>query len=857
MLELEKTSELFSEELKGVFKFLEETILREHPTTTVTTPYLLLSILSMRDTKAYSVMERMATSASLDMIYMSLLEEIHKSELSTMRPNRKYQIHPELSKIFDDADETRKLMGEEKITTNHVILSILKGDSPFRKLFENIGIDYTNFLSKTLDNDPSHQQKNMENMLKDVFNLPQDAKIEMVTNVLPGIPGMPGGNPFGIPQPGPQGGRKTSALTQFCTNLNEEAKAGKIDKLIGRDFEINKIFRVLGRRKKNNVLLLGDGGVGKTAIVNGIAQLIVDGNAPKSLASKEIYSLDMTAIIAGTQFRGMLEDRFKSLFNEIKKNKNIILFIDDIHQIVNEGKNDMDISEMVNKAMSNGDAQVIGCTTYKLYKKAIEDNTSLDRKFQKINVDPETIENSITILNELKGYYEDYHHVKYEDDAIKNCVILANKYIPERLLPDSALDIIDEAGSYVSSCAKESEEITYLKKTINATETEKRKKISEDDVNAVAECEAKLDSLRVKLIEAERNYKKERESVVINNDNIYQIVSEKTGIPISKLSTDEKKSLAHIDEEIKKAVIGQDEAVDSICQAIKRSRVGLSNKNKPVSVLAIGSTGCGKTLLAKTIAKEVFGKEKYLVRFDMSEYSDKTAVSKLIGTGAGYVGYDNGGLLTEAIKKNKYCVLLCDEIEKADPEIYNVFLQIMDDGRVTDNTGKVVDCKNLILIFTSNVGTKEAMENGNMIGFVNPGTDEHKKNILRKELKSKFAPEFINRIDDIIYFNTLTDDNLRIITKLELNKTVKKLEEIGCELTYGEDVVNYILDKISTEKEYGARPIMRVIQEEIENQITDFILETEGSNFKFFIERFTLRNPEGEITTDKIDLKVV
>ena len=558
----------------------------------------------------------------------------------------------------------------------------------------------------------------------------------------------------------------------------------------------------------------------------------------------------MTAMIAGTQFRGMLEDRFKSLFNEIKKNKNIILFIDDIHQIVQEGKNDMDISEMVNKAMSNGEAQVIGCTTYKLYKKTIEDNTSLDRKFQKINIDPESIEDSITILNELKGYYEEYHHVKYEDDAIKNCVILANKYIPERLLPDSALDIIDEAGSYISSCAKESEEITYLKKTIKATESDKQRNISNDNVAAVNECDNKLSNLRVKLIEAEKEYKKERESVVITSDNIYQIVSEKTGIPIAKLSTDEKKSLTHIDDEIKKVVIGQDEAVESICKAIKRSRVGLSNKNKPVSVLAIGSTGCGKTLLAKTIAKEVFGKEKYLVRFDMSEYSDKRAVSKLIGTGAGYVGYDNGGLLTEAIKKNKYCVLLCDEIEKADPEIYNVFLQIMDDGRVTDNTGKVVDCKNLILIFTSNVGTKEAMENGNMIGFTNPGTDEHKKNILRKELKSKFAPEFINRIDEIIYFNTLKDNDFRQIIALELNKTVKKLEELGYKLEYDDTVIDYILEKIEPDKEYGARPIMRVIQEDIENKITDFILQNDEPGLWFKIERFTVMDH------DEIALKV-
>lgn len=832
--------EIYSNELKEVMRFLDDTLVVEHPTTTVTIPYIIYSIMSMTNCKAFSVIERMITSVSAESIINSLLDAIYSTELHSMRPNKKYQISKEVEVLFDNADVERKLLKSETLTSEHIMLAFLKSNNPLSSKFESYGIDYSHFINKMISDEPNQQQLGVESMIKDVFNLPQNSRVEMFF----------GSQPMNVAGPVQQG-KKQSPLNQFCTNLNEEAKSGKIDKLIGREIEINKIFRVLGRRKKNNVLLLGDGGVGKTAIVNGIAQQIVDGNAPKSLSDKVIYSLDMTAMIAGTQFRGMLEDRFKSLFNEIKKNKNIILFIDDIHQIVNEGKNDMDISEMVNKAMSNGDIQVIGCTTYKLYKKAIEDNTSLDRKFQKINIDPETIENSITILNELKGYYESYHHVKFDEDAIKNCVILANKYIPERLLPDSALDIIDEAGSYISSCAKESEELIYLRKTISATEAEKKKAISNDDMTSLKECEDRLGRLRAKLIEAEKNYKKERDSVVITSDNIYQIVSEKTGIPISKLSTDEKKSLAHIDDEIKKVVIGQDEAVTAICQAIKRSRVGLSNKNKPVSVLAIGSTGCGKTLLAKTIAKEVFGKEKYLVRFDMSEYSDKTAVSKLIGTGAGYVGYDNGGLLTEAIKKNKYCVLLCDEIEKADPEIYNVFLQIMDDGRVTDNTGKVVDCKNLILIFTSNVGTKEAMENGNMIGFTNPGTDEHKKNILRKELKSKFAPEFINRIDDIIYFNTLTDDNLREIIKLELNKTVKKLEEIGCSLTYGEDVVDYILDKISADKEYGARPIMRVIQEDIENQITDFILENDGTDFKFLVERDNYADG-----VDKISLKV-
>lgn len=584
----------FSEELKEVVNFLNNVVLQEHPTTTVTVPYFILSILSSRNCKAFSVIERMITSSSMDAIYLTLLAEINKNELASMRPNKKYQIAKELEDILSEAEKEKELLGSEKITSEHVMLAMLKSDSPVRKNFENVGIDYQQFLHRTMDSASAdtNKQANMENMIKDIFHLPPKSKVEMFFDT-----GMMPREPM-IAQ-----GKKQSSLAQFCVNLNEEAKAGKIDKVIGRDLEISKIFRVLGRRKKNNVLLLGDGGVGKTAIVNEIAQRIVNGNVPNPLSKKVIYSLDMTAIIAGTQFRGMLEDRFKSLFNEIKNNKDIILFIDDIHQIVNEGKNDMDISEMVNKAMSDGDAQVIGCTTYKLYKKTIENNTSLDRKFQKVNVDPESIENSITILNEIKGYYESYHRVKYDDDAIKNCVILADKYIPERLLPDSAIDIIDEAGSFVSACAEESNDIIALRKEIKAAEAEKAKEISADNLEQVRECDKKLNEIQVRLIEAEKKYKATRENTVITSGDIYKIVSEKTGIPISKLSTDEKKSLAHIDEGIKKVVIGQDEAVSSICQAIKRSRVGLSNKNKPVSVLAIGSTGCGKCVSGNTKIK--------------------------------------------------------------------------------------------------------------------------------------------------------------------------------------------------------------------------------------------------------------
>ena len=822
--------EQYSEELKSVFSFLENVILEEHPTTTVTVPYLILAILSERNCMAFSVIERMVTSASIESLIVSLLSEIKSNELISMRPNKKYQMGKDVSDLLDSAVREKEQVAhlthgkEDKLNTIHIMLALLSGKDDFIKRgFTNVGIDYTQFLSKAYDNQERGRAV-FDEMVKDAFGLPPGAKIEMIQ--------MGEMNPFGPPAGMPS---KKNSTESFCTDLTEKAAKGKLDKLVGRELEIEKIFRVLGRRKKNNVLLLGDGGVGKTAIINGIAQRIVDGNVPKPLKNKKIYALDMTAIIAGTQFRGMLESRFKMLFEELKKNKDIILFIDDIHQIVSEGKNDMDISEMVNKSMSDGDIQVIGCTTYKLYKKNIESNSSLDRKFQKINVDAETIENSINILNDVKEYYENYHNVKYTDKSITDCVILANKYIPERLLPDSAIDIIDEVGAYAAMNRKGSDDVERIEAELKRLQEERGKMIRKDNPGAALSLDNEINQLTVQLIDARNKEAENEKPIEITEDDVYKIVSEKTGIPISRLSIDEKKSLARIDESIKKVVIGQDEAVDLVCQAIKRNRIGLSSKNKPVSTLFIGNSGVGKTLIAKAIAKEVFGKEKYLVRFDMSEYADKTSVSKLIGTGAGYVGYDSGGLLTEAIKRNKYCVLLCDEIEKADPDIYNVFLQIMDEGRITDNTGNVVDCKNLILIFTSNVGTRAAMENGEMIGFTNPGTDVHKKNILRKELKNKFAPEFINRIDEIVYFNTLTDDNLREIIKLELNKTREKIENIGYQFNYDDTTVEYIFEKISKEKEYGARPIIRTIQDEIENKITDIILEDD--NKKEFVVR--------------------
>ena len=861
-------NENYTNELNRLLNFMENTLGREMPTPVLTLEYFILAILDQKDSTVYKIIDDCCSNMAKNRIYTTYRQILQGRALSAIKPNREIKYDAKLTETIAASNTEREMLGAEKLGSEHILLHILADDSKdnsIRKVFNGAGLSYSILLEKISSN--ANQLENARKAQKPKSNtlIGMDPGVEGGDSTNIKIISTPGGpvilksgtftgnpaemqqeflkmmgledNPLLNPQkPGKKDKQKTQFIDQYCTNLNYLAENSQIDKLVGRENEIDNIIRTLGRRKKNNVIIVGGAGVGKTCLAEGLAYRIVEGTVPKFLKNKKLISLDMTALMAGTTLRGMFEERVKGLLDEIKASGEYILFIDNIGNVLgNKTKNDYDIASMLSHSLDNGEVQVIGTADFSSFRSTFDKDASLLRRFQKLIIEAPTKEGSKDILNGIQQNYADYHKVVYTPEAINACVELADKYITERNLPDSAIDVMDEAGAVVGTQNDtESPEIISLREKIydySAKIAKLKKEDKYDEADALEKEQKQTANTLAEFVKREEEYKKEHRPVV-GVEVIYDIIASKTGIPLSRLSSDDKKKLTNIDDRLKQNVVGQDEAIEVICKALKRNRVGFKKSGCQFSALLIGRTGVGKTLIAKQLAKEMFGDESALIRFDMSEYPDKTAVNKLIGSNPGYVGYEEGGQLTEAVKNRKYCVLLLDEIEKADPEVYNIFLQVLDEGFLTDNSGQKVDFKNVIVLFTSNVGAKAASDFGKGIGF-NENEEENQKRILLKQLKNKFPPEFLNRLDNVIYFNSLNDDDLRKIIRLEISKLQKRMLEIGYTMVYDEGTVDYILSIVKEEKEYGARPIVRAIQDEIEDKITDLLLENEydGHNF--------------------------
>ena len=801
----------------------------------VGTGHLLLGIIREGDNKAVSILQSLYVD--LKKLKLILEDELRGQVASPVRENffgSDKDLDKKASKVMKLSILEAKLLKSPEVDTEHVLLAIMKdNENKAAEILESQEVTYR----KVMDRLVPHKEEPKDGLDFGEEDEDEDDGIRRRRPDEGNMSYRSEGQPVaGTKQQ--KSSKDTPVLDSFSTDMTKAAEEGKLDPVVGREKEIERLAQILSRRKKNNPILIGEPGVGKSAIVEGLAMRIVERKVSRILFDKRVVALDMTAVVAGTKYRGQFEERIRSILNELKKNPDIILFIDEIHNIVGAGSaaGSMDAANILKPSLARGEIQCIGATTLDEYRQNIEKDGALERRFQKVMVEPTTPEETLQILKNIKEKYEEHHCVNYTDEALEACVKLTDRYISDRNFPDKAIDALDEAGSRVHltnvSVPKEIEE---QEKLIEEARKHKNEAVNLQNFELAASFRDQeknyMNQLEVMKREWEENLKQQRETV--DAPQIENVVSMMSGVPVQRMAQAEGIRLKGMKEELKSRVISQDKAVDTLVKAIQRSRVGLKDPNKPIGTfLFLGPTGVGKTHLAKELARQLFGTTDAMIRIDMSEYMEKYSVSRLVGAPPGYVGYEEGGQLTEKVRRRPYSIVLLDEIEKAHSDVFNLLLQVMDEGRLTDSNGRTVDFKNTVIILTSNIGTRQLKEFGKGIGFaaqLRTDDSEYSRSVITKALNKSFAPEFINRLDEIITFDQLDVEALSKIIDIELKRLYQRMESIGYKLRIDDDAKRYVAEK-GYDVQFGARPLKRSIQSNLEDGLAELILNEEPQN---------------------------
>lgn len=805
----------FSQRIKDVLSYSKEEAVRlgnAH----IGTEHLFLGIL--RDGEGLAIDILILLGAELYDLRRSIEEMIKPQRSVKVQDTDNIPLLKSAEKVLKMVYLEAKSLQDDTIDTGHLLLAILKDEnSVVTQVLKENNIDYETV---------KEELENSKNKPRSEFPGDEDDDDEPKSQ-------FEGGKGAGSSQ-SPKSTSDTPVLDNFGIDLTKAAEEGRLDPIVGREREIERLAQILSRRKKNNPILIGEPGVGKSAIAEGLANRIIQRKVSRVLFGKRVVTLDLASIVAGTKYRGQFEERMKAILNELSKTNTIILFIDEIHTIVGAGgaTGSLDAANMLKPSLARGDIQCIGATTLDEYRQHIEKDGALERRFQKVMVEPTTVEETIEILNNIKDRYEEHHNVTYTPEAIKSCVTLTQRYISDRLLPDKAIDALDEAGSRVHiSNIVVPERILKLEEEIENTKKEKIRAVKNQNFERAASFRDKekemLESLEQEKVRWEKELSKNRQTV--GEEQVAEIVAMMTGVPVQRIAQAEGLRLLKMDEELKGKVIGQDEAIAKVVKSIQRNRAGLKDPNKPIGTfIFLGPTGVGKTQLAKVLAEYLFDSMDNLVRIDMSEYMEKFSVSRLVGAPPGYIGYEEGGQLTEKIRRKPYSVVLLDEIEKAHPDVYHILLQVLDEGQLTDSLGRRVDFRNTIVIMTSNIGTRQLKDFGQGVGFSPKSraesTNEYAKSIIQKALKNAFSPEFLNRIDDIVMFNALTREDIHKIIDIELMGLYKRINTLGYQVKITDEAKDFIVEK-GYDIQFGARPLKRAIQKYLEDPMAEVIIE--------------------------------